>query len=180
MKTLKIPCTLLLTFLLCFTCSQTDDADKTEPNNDYYITFEINGETKTYTDVLSFDFYGMMANNIYGAGIVSANGSGPNAGEAILMYVYDTNQITTDKTYTEAMIPDKYLSSATIAYGKAEMGYTSAAPNISSVSKARITLTEITDTYVSGTFNAVLVTNQDYNTAAKTIKNGTFKIKINN
>ncbi|WP_372754400.1 hypothetical protein [Mariniflexile sp.] len=162
-------------------CSSEGNEPDENQVSDYFITFEVNGEAVTCKDVLSFDNYGLLANGIYGAGVVGANGqsNGTNSGEAILLYMYDTVEITSGKTYTEAFIPGKYLSGATITYSISEVGYTSAAPNISNVSNARITLTEITSEYAAGVFSGILVTNNDYNTIAKTIENGKFKLKIN-
>lgn len=142
--------------------------------SEYNIAFKANGEDKNFSGIYtSIQFNKIVANNLYLTTIVGALG-----GEALILYAYDTEPFVTGKTYTEIFIPNHYISSATIAYGISGNSYVTVAPILSNTSKANITFTEITSTYVAGTFSAIMVTNDDYNTIGQTLEAGSFKIKL--
>lgn len=172
MKTLKL--ILLFVYIITLTAcsSNNNDDDGNTPNSEYYISFEVNDKKVEYTTVISAYKYDDLANGLYGVGV-----SGADSNNALLIYLYDTAQISTGN-YTGEIIPNKYISKAIVSYGTQTEGFTSAAPNISSVAYANVSVTEINETYIAGVFNAALVSNSDYSTITHTIKNGKFKIKF--
>ena len=166
---------LIALFIFAITltsCSSNNNDDEQAQDSEFYISFEINNKKTTYTNVISASTNYNSTLDIYGISIL-----GGEANTALSIYLYDTAQIST-KTYTGNIIPNKYISSAIISYGSGSEGFTSAAPNISSVANASVTVTEISTTFIAGTFTGVLVSNSDYSTVTHTIKNGKFKLKF--
>lgn len=171
MKNIKLLTLLILTTLLSLTgCSKDNDGQ--ENSSDYFMSYEINNERVIYKDLIQANHNYNASLDIYG---ISLLGGEPNSLLTILLY--DTEPIHTS-TYTESMIPDKYLTNAMITHSNNTNGFTSASPVISTVANANVTITEINDTYIAGIFDGVLVANSDYNMVTHTIKNGKFKIKF--
>ncbi len=175
MKNLKLITLLILSLTLTGTgCSSDDDGNNNDLDSEYYISYEVNNKKIVYTNVISASHNDNSTLGIYGVSMLGAE-----ANTALAIYLYDTEHINTT-TYTSDIIPNKYLSSAIISYGTEIEGFTSAAPNISSVANAEVIITEINATYIAGHFSGTLVATSDYNTITHIINNGKFKIKFLN
>ncbi|MBP0904090.1 hypothetical protein ACFSKN_08600 [Mariniflexile gromovii] len=172
MKNIKLQLFLIFNIILASCSSDGNDNDNELHNGEYYISYEINDNKIEYTTSISAYNYDSPSIGLYGVGM-----SGAYSNNALLIYLYDTAKISTGN-YTGELIPGKYVSGAIISHGTSSEGYTSAAPNISSVAYANVNVTEINETYIAGNFNAALVSNSDYNTVTHIIKNGKFKLKF--
>src|SRR5690606_9400053 len=141
MKNISVVALFILVITLT-SWSINNNEDEHAQDIEFYISFEVNNKKNAYTNVMSDSTHYDSTLDIYGISILGAE-----ANTALSIYLYDTAQIST-KTYTGNIIPNKYISSAIISYGSGSEGFTSAAPNISSVANASVTVTEISTTFI--------------------------------
>jgi hypothetical protein len=177
MKTLKSIFILSLIVMSAASCSN-DDNDAINRDSDYFMSFEVNGSKILYTDLLAAEFNYIENQGLYGLTIAGANFTGPNLDEDFGIILIDDKEISTS-TYSQEVNPNTYNSEALISYIKSGEGYSSAHPILSNEATATASITNITSTFIEGTFSGNLVNSSgDYNTITHIVKNGKFKIKI--
>lgn len=172
MKYFKLIIALIFCSSLIACSKDSNEDDEQISSSEYYISFEVNNQKTVYTTVISASINYNATLDVHGVSMMGAE-----ANTALAIYLFDTVSIG-EKTYTGGIIPNKYISSALISYASGPDGFTSAAPNISPVANASVTITEINDVFIAGEFHGLLVSNSDYNTVTHTIENGKFKLKF--
>lgn len=167
----------IISITLLISCSKKEDS-ALNTDSDYFMSFKANGTEIIYTDILSAQFEDAPNQNIHGLTMAGANFNGSSTDEDFGIILMNDTPIT-EGSYNQDYIPNTYASRAFMSYIKGEQGYSSASPLLSDVAKANVTITEITNTYISGTFSGTLVkSDDDYSVITHEITNGKFKIKL--
>ncbi|MCB0745505.1 MAG: hypothetical protein KDC67_16480 [Ignavibacteriae bacterium] len=167
----------IISITLLISCSKKEDS-ALNTDSDYFMSFKANGTEIIYKDILTAQYTDLPNQNLYGLTIAGANFDGPNTDEDFGIILMDDAPIT-EGSYNQDYIPNTYSSRAFISYIKGVQAYSSVYPLLSDVAKANVTITEITNTYISGTFSGTLVKSDgDYSVITHEITNGKFKIKL--
>ena len=168
LKTLLCLLSIVVFAALFSSCKKKESAN----NTDYFVKANVNGAVISYTGFTSAMFLTMPSGGATPYNVLNIEGkNNPSSATDILAVVItDYDKITT-KTYTDAVVG--YTIQGTVNYYDAIGNQFSSAVAITPAVK--ITITEITSTYVEGTFSGTAATISTGKTAV--ITNGSFRVK---
>ncbi len=141
-------------------------------NTDYFVKANVNGTVINYTGFTSAIFLTMPSGGATPYNVLNIQGknSQNSATDILALGITDYDKITT-KTYTDAVVG--YTFQGTVSYYDASGNQFTSAVSITPA--VNITITEITSTYVAGTFSGTTATISTAKTAV--ITNGSFRVK---
>ncbi|MEP2057493.1 MAG: hypothetical protein ABJJ05_06775 [Maribacter litoralis] len=157
MKTIKFSLLLLLTFsTLTFTsCSKDDD---TESESATYINFTAEGKTYNFKDIISAESQALTLNGNNGEGIT-------NTGDTQISIFLPVEPETGTFNFEGAFEGEHKLS-----FSSESLGF-----DFDFTESGSVTITEITEDYIIGTFTAIITSEND---VTITIASGEFKGEI--
>ncbi|MES1223212.1 MAG: hypothetical protein ABUT20_47400 [Bacteroidota bacterium] len=159
---------LLITFAGCKKSAETAVA------GDSYMRYKLNGTKKDY-NFCSATFLSAV-NGIYSTGIAGANSNDPSNDFSITLF--SKTPLSQGATFTAALVPATYFTQGQLAYVQSSKGYTSAGTVINPAAKVSVIITELSSTYVKGTFSGTLYSDADnYTTVVYTVTEGEFNAK---
>lgn len=180
MKKMKTLMLLLISFNLV-SCSSNDDGngdDQGNPPSEWYIHFELNGESVThdeaaFSNVQHYD-NGNRSAIILGASKNTLNNPQENLRQIsmVLGNLRQENDLGVGTYAISGHFADpEYNYTINMTYG---------GPNFATVStEVTLTIEEITDTYVKGSFSGDMFVAESPNTIVYEIRNGDFKLQRN-
>lgn len=180
----------IFVFILMFcNCSSSDDSSGGN-GGEYYIDFTINGTNKHYSLIVGAEEQYVDFADMYGltiSGVANTAISNPTEVESIEILLFSPSSIS-EGEYTSAYYDGTVQFGTKIGYlasSNSETNVYSSTVNldISTTAWATVEVTERTDTYIKGTFNASLFEVYDENeppAITHVIENGAFKVPFSN
>lgn len=170
MKTLI---TTIISAALCFFfagCEREMDLDPY--NNDQYVRFKVDGVQKEYIPA-----YGQVGANlyssttgIYSTAIAGGKSSSSSTANTVVFAVYTPEPIEEGQTYVDSQVAAsfaEYSSQLIFSYtdetGKLYQSLGILAGNYSATADSRLTITELTNEYMTGVFSGTIYAS-DYTT----------------
>ncbi len=139
-------------------------------NSDYYVKGDVNGQEVNYTGFTSAVFTTLPGSPSYN--ILAIQGMQSQGAVTNLFGIVITDQVAiTTKTYTDATVGNT-VQGVVNYYNGTNVQFTSA---LSVNPGVTITITEITNSYVSGTFSGAVESTSSNESAI--ITNGSFRAK---
>jgi len=154
----------LATVLFAFSACSSDDnsGNVAQPSAEFYVNAHVDGTG--YSNSSYFDPTGMVV-----SGVLMVQSS-TDSGNSIQIQIPAFNGVG---TYTSGNnnLTNGYINYLKKGSGLSFQTFTSVRGN------GAVKVTEVTDTYVAGTFSAVAKENTESSTASVTIAEGSFKVK---
>ncbi|MEN0081436.1 hypothetical protein [Flavobacterium lindanitolerans] len=163
MKTLKTLGAMCLLATILFSCS-SDDSGGGSNSGGFSLTAKVNGAN--YSNSNYFDPMAVITNNIL---VIQSSDNGGNSIQIQVMNYNGTGSYTSGNNNLMAGYINYLKAGATVGQFKT---FTSVRGD------GLVEITEVTDTYVKGTFSATAPENVSNSTESVEITEGTFKAKI--
>jgi hypothetical protein len=171
MKTLSscVPLILSVVFLCFSTGCKKNSVDRMIPETEYYLHCKIDGVKKEFKVTDSAYLPATSLNGIYSLGIGGVDNISTMNQLSVIINDGTGKPITTGKTYTTIAPGDITQVQVVIFYSNLGGEYYTSAflPDNPSYESAEITLSEITDKYVKGTFKGKLLVDASASPAVK-------------
>jgi hypothetical protein len=167
---------LYAALLLFFVCS-FGGCKKSTPSaglGDSYMRYKLNGTKKDYNGCSAV--FLSAVNGIYGVGIAGASSNDPSNDFSITLFA--KTALSQGQTFTAGLVTGTYYTQGGLAYVEGSKSYSSAGTIINPAAKVSVIITELSSTYVKGTFSGTLYSDaSNYTTVAYTVTEGEFNAK---
>ena len=143
---------------------------------DSYMRFKLNGTKKDY-GAASATFLAQTS-GVYGVGIAGVNVNDPT--NIFSITLYSKTAVSQGAGFTADYVTGTFFPQGTLAYVEGSKGYGSSTTFITPAAKVTVQITELSATYVKGTFSGTLYAdNGNFTTVIYAVTEGEFNAKRN-
>lgn len=166
---IKLPCMFssfwtLAFFVICITsCSNESDKDNITPDEEgYFVRFKVDGVQREFYSLADVTLNKITSEGLYHSAVVGLEDRQIGATENnITLFIFHPEPVVAHVVYTDHASDDgeKAHILGLVYLDEAGVSYTSLGDEFSIlgvISDTKISLTEITETYVKGTFSGTL------------------------
>lgn len=159
--------------LISFSACKKDSGSNS--GGGYYIKFKRDGKEIKMTYSPQAVFADVSLIGLYNGTFEAFTSDGKTT---MLIIIYDASPVAAGKTYTQDFLSTASLPQAQLAYtDETTTGYSSGSTILNPDASTTVSISDLTDTYIKGTFSGKLLTS-DYKGIKYTITDGEFYLKI--
>ncbi|MFT4155888.1 hypothetical protein [Parafilimonas sp.] len=163
---------ILFTHILFSACKKDSSGSS---SGDYYMKFKRDGTEIKMTYIPQAFFTDVSSIGLYNCSLEAFTSDGKTT---LILMIYDPSAIAAGKTYMQDYFPSVAIVQAQMAYtDETATGYSSGSTISDPDAACIITISELTDTYIKGTFSGKLLTS-DYNGIKYAITDGAFYLPV--